>query len=84
MISKSEKKRIKKYLGNHYVASIQKELQAKEIYAKNGEEYSASYITNVMNGQPNEVLEDVIFSLVQKEIVKQEELKEKRKAILNG
>ncbi|WP_407266870.1 hypothetical protein [Tenacibaculum maritimum] len=37
-----------------------------------------------MNGQPHQLLEDVIFALVQKETIKQEKLKEERNAILNG
>ncbi|CAA0150849.1 hypothetical protein V2647_03780 [Tenacibaculum maritimum] len=84
MISNSQKKRIKKKLGNHYVAAIKAELNDLGKLNKKGQQYSSSQITNVMNGQPHQLLEDVIFALVQKETIKQEKLKEERNAILNG
>lgn len=84
MITKAQKKRIKKKLGNHYVAVIKAELKELGKRNKNGEEYSSSQITNVMNGQPHQLLEDVIFALVQKVIAEKEKIKEERNAILNG
>ncbi len=84
MITKSQKKRIKKILGNHYVSVIQEELNTLGERNKHGLHYSSSQITNVMNGQSHTLLESVIFSLVQKKIVEKEKLQEERNAILNG
>ena len=80
MITKSQKKSIKKILGNHYVLGIQKELNLLGERNKHGLEYSSSQITNVMNGKSHTLIESVIFSLVQKKLKAIEE----RNAILNG
>jgi hypothetical protein len=84
MITKQQKKRIKKILGNHYVAVIQEELNSQEKFNKDGNPYSSSQITNVMNGQPHKVIEDSIFSATQKKIIANEKLKEERDAILKA
>jgi len=80
MITKSQRKSIKKIIGNHYVLSIQKELNLLGARNKHGLEYSSSQITNVMNGKSHALLESVVFSLVQKKL----KAKEERNAILNG
>jgi hypothetical protein len=84
MITKSQKKRIKKILGNRYVSEVQKELSALGELNTKGNEYSSSHITNIMNGQLHTVIETTIFSLVQKTIVEQENLSAERNAILKA
>lgn len=84
MITKPQKKRIKKILGNHYVSVIQEELRLNGMLNKSGNEYSSSQITNVMNGQAHTIIEDAIFSVTQKKIVEKEELEKQRKEILSS
>jgi hypothetical protein len=84
MITKQQKRRIKKILGNHYVSVIQEELNSQEKVNKDGNPYSSSQIRNVMSGQPHEVIEEAIFSATQKEIIKKEKIKEERDAILKA
>ena len=82
MIKKAQKKRIKRIIGHRYVVLIQKELNEKNQFNKQGLPYSSSQITNVMNGKPHLIIENAIFSVVQKIIVEQEKIKVQRKAIL--
>ncbi|PKH50840.1 hypothetical protein CXF68_09140 [Tenacibaculum sp. Bg11-29] len=70
MISKADKKRIKRIIGAHYVSDVQERLREKEIVNQRGNEHSASMITNVMNGTQHEVIEKTIYEVV--EIKKQE------------
>ena len=83
MISKSEKKRIKKIIGHRYVGPIQTELNERNEFNKQGETYSSGHITNVMNGEPHGIIEAAIFSVVQKSIAEKEELAKQRQALLN-
>ncbi|MAC86385.1 MAG: hypothetical protein CMC94_05505 [Flavobacteriales bacterium] len=72
MITKSEKKRIKELLGGHYVSVVKEELRLENALNKNGDEHSSTMITNVMNGKPHEVIEEAIYSAVEKKIAKLE------------
>ena len=77
MISKTDKKRIKKIIGVRYVAEVQSRLKEKEVLNKQGNEHSASFITNVMNGQPHKIIEDTIYEIVSEkkaEILKRKQL----------
>ena len=78
MITKTEKKRIKKHLGHRYVSLIQAELTAKNELNKNGNPYASAQITNVMNGVGHAVIEDAIYRAVETK----KALKNKRKEIL--
>lgn len=79
MISKSEKQRIKKIIGHRYVGLIQTELNDSNEFNKQGETYSSGHITNVMNGEPHNIIEAAIYRVVKNKL---EEL-EARKNILN-
>lgn len=80
MISKTEKKRIIKHIGKTYTASVIEELDACNEKNSKGESYSASMVTNVMNGQPNEVIEAAIYRVVQQK----KHLRESRKRLLTA
>ena len=65
MISKAEKKRIKKIIGHRYAGVIQDELNKSNELNKQNEAYSSGHITNVMNGEPHNVIEDAIYRVVE-------------------
>lgn len=79
MITKAQKKDIKRVLGHRYVTEIQSEMLKKRLFNKNNTVYSTSQITNVINGVPHSIIEAVVFELVAS---KKEEI-EKRNALLN-
>lgn len=78
MISKAKKKRIKKIIGHRYVGLIQTELNESNEFNKQGETYSSGHITNVMNGEPHNVIEEAIYRVVENKL----KLIEARKNIL--
>tara|TARA_B110000967_G_scaffold202527_1_gene241535 strand:+ start:1351 stop:1620 length:270 start_codon:yes stop_codon:yes gene_type:complete len=78
MISKSEKKRIKKIIGHRYAGVIQGELNKRNELNKQNEAYSSGHITNVMNGEPHNVIEDAIYRVVEDKL----KLTEARKNLL--
>ena len=61
MISKTAKESIKRIIGHRCAPIIQKELIDSKEYNKYGEPYSTGHITNVMNGESNNVIEAAIF-----------------------
>ncbi|WP_340074490.1 hypothetical protein [Leptobacterium sp. I13] len=68
MITIKQKKQIKKILGGHYVAAIKEELKLANILNKNGEEHSSTMIINVMNGKHHDIIEEAIFSAVERKL----------------
>lgn len=78
MITKAEKRRIKKVIGHRYVNIIQDELNQCNQFNKSGEPYSASQITNVVNGVPHIVIEDAIYRVLRRQI----QITEERKMLL--
>ena len=80
MITKKYKSLIKDIVGHRYVTPIQDELNNRKEFNKDGEAYSRSQITNVMNGERHEVIEAAIFRVVES---KKKELEE-RKIILKN
>lgn len=67
MISKSQKKKIIKYLGSWYSTKIKEHLDNNGMLNKNGESHSLNMIRQVMNGEKNhEEIEASIFELVKK------------------
>ena len=65
MISKTDKSRIKKIIGHRYAGVIQDELNKSNELNKQNEAYSSGHITNVMNGEPHNVIEDAIYRVVE-------------------
>lgn len=82
MITKREKNKIKKVLGNDYCNPISEYLINNAIRNKLGHPFSNASITNVMNGRDNEVLERAIFAAVAKKTIAIEKAKKNRKQIL--
>lgn len=79
MIDYREKKYIKELLGHRYVKHISDYLKENSILNRNGELFSNSQITNVMNGVSHHVIEEAIFEVVK---LKKQEL-EKRQQLLS-
>lgn len=84
MISKSEKKKIQKVIGFRYVADVQNHLRKVGALNKDGEEHSASMITNVMNGTPHEVIEEAIIEVYTQKKKELQAKANKRKNILKA
>lgn len=85
MISKSERKRLKKILGNRYTNAVLKQLNAQGVVNENGKPYSANMIRVVFNGYRNHaIIEEAIYQAA--ELAKQQAKKEqaKRKRILKS
>ncbi len=82
MISKADKKRIKKIIGVRYVSNVKQRLREKELFNQHGKEHSASMITNVMNGKQHEVIEETIYEIVVEKKEKLNVKKIEREALL--
>lgn len=82
MITKRERKKIKKILGNEYSPVVAKELRKAGVMNRNGDEYSDGMIRNVFNGYEHASIERAIYSAIETKY--KEDLKEKkrREAIL--
>lgn len=80
MITKAEKKRIKKVLGWRCAPLIKDYMERKGLLNTKEEPYSSQQITNTLNGVRHDVIEASIFELV---ALKKDELK-KRKQILSA
>ncbi|WP_281980496.1 hypothetical protein [Tenacibaculum mesophilum] len=76
MISKADKKKIQKIIGHRYVADVQSCLKQWGIVNKDGEEHSASMITNVMNGKTHDDIEAAIYEVVAQKKAAQKQRKE--------
>lgn len=88
MIKKTERKRLKKLLGWNYTSAVLAILKNNNITNKKGNPFSASYITQVLNGKENnDAVEDAIFEEYNNRNYykqkKQQEQKRKRDLILN-
>ncbi len=79
MITKSDKETIKDIIGHRYAPIIQDELNENKEFNKDGEAYSRSQITNVMNGERHDIIEAAIYRVVEF-CLKQEE---RRQQLLN-
>lgn len=66
MITEKQKLEIKSYLGHRYVSVVQDELNLTNERDLKNKPYSATIITNVMNGQPHEVIEAAIYRAVER------------------
>lgn len=84
MISKSEKKRLKKILGHRYVSSISNELGKDGVVDSANKPYSPSMITNVMNGKEHSVLEAYIYKAAETAIAIKLKEQSKREEILKS
>lgn len=83
MITKSQKNKIIKILGNHYSSLVMDYLNDHSILNKHGKPYTdAAIIRNVMGGQSHSEIEKAIFAVVLIEKNKKTAETEKRKQIL--
>lgn len=71
MISDTEKNRIKQILGWRCAPIIKDYMEKKGVKNRTGNSYSTQMITNVLNGQPHEKIEDAIYELVAIKLKKQ-------------
>ena len=85
MISKTEKKRLKKILGSHYTTLVQEELQNKGVVNQNNNPHSANQIIGVFNGiREHEQIEEAIYAAAETAIAKNLLIKSKREKILKS
>ena len=68
MITKKDRHRIKDIIGHRYAPIIQDELNDCSEFNKDGQAYSRSQITNVMNGEKHNVIEAAIYRVVEKKL----------------
>jgi len=85
MISKREKNRLKKILGNHYTQAVLEELDKKQILNQNLQPHSKNFIRMVFNGlKEHQEIEQAIYAAAQTIIIKTKEEKAKRNQILKS
>lgn len=83
MILKTERKKLKRVLKNRYIKDVSDILTKKDITTETGAQYSAAYISNVLNGrESNENIELALFELYEKRLSQQSKMKAKRQRIL--
>ena len=67
MITKREKNKIKKILGENYSYRVQEALHNMSVRNRNGMPHSKNMIRNVMNGRPHFEIETAIYKAVETE-----------------
>lgn len=82
MITKSQRKKLKKVLGKTYTSDVLATLKKKNITSRLGKAYSAAMIRNVMNGTAHSVIEAVIFETAEAKIAEVEKENKRRALIL--
>jgi hypothetical protein len=81
-MKKTERKKLKKILGNVFIKDVQDILRKKNILNKKGNEYSVSYISNVFNGiEDNKDIEIAFYELANIRLEKEKELNKLKKII---
>lgn len=64
MITKAQRKTLKKYLKDDYLPEVQAYMEAKKIVSRNGNIYSDSTIRNVLNGiRKNHAIKDSLLAI---------------------
>lgn len=64
MITKTDRRRLKRFFTKPYTADVLKKLSDKQHFNKKGNPFSASYITHVYNGiRAEETIEDAILEV---------------------
>lgn len=84
MITKAQKKKLRKVIGTRYSKLIQAFLIEKNHFNKNGKPYSIAYISHVFNGRYSDInIENAFFEVYN--LIVNEQLKNvtKRQSILN-
>jgi len=83
MITKSQKRKLKKVLGNGYSSKVHEYLQKKGLRNRYGLPFSIETIRQVMNGRNHSEIESHIFSLYEEERKRISEEKSRRSRLLN-
>ena len=84
MITKAQRKELKKVLGHNYTKKVREILFKKGIRNRNGLPHTAVNIRVVMNGQEHEEIEAAIFEAYEKQQKKLEKEAARRAALLNN
>ena len=85
MITKRERKRLKKIIGKEYSYKVLKELNAKGLRNRLGNPYSLSHIRNVFAGKrSHEIIENAIYTAAETAIEKNRNETERRERILQS
>lgn len=83
MITKKERKRLKRVLGSHYTNVVSKQLEADGILDKKGVPYKANMIRVVFSGsRSNHKIEVAIFKAYEKRLTEIKNQKKIRENIL--
>lgn len=81
-MKKTERKKLKKILGNVFIKDVQKILLDKKIFNNKGKEFSKSYISNVFNGaEKNNEIVLAFYELAKIRLDKLNALKNAKKII---
>lgn len=76
-MKKTERKKLKKILGNVYIKDVQEILLKKNILNSKGKQFSKAYISNVFNGvESNNEIELAFFELAKIRLEKIQKLNE--------
>lgn len=85
MITKKERKRLKKIIGNEYSSKVLEELNSQSLTNRHGNPYSAAHINQIFNGKRNhEVIEAAIYRAAETAIAKKNLEEAKRREILQS
>lgn len=84
MITKSEKKKLKKHLKSDYVEDVLQELSLKNITNREGKPYSESMIRMVLSGTPNQHIEDAILTVYSRRKQQFEAREARKKELLSA
>ncbi len=84
MISKAERRKIKKVLGGHYTAAILEELHRLGVRNKYGLPHSATMIQTVMNGQPHREIERAILNAYEQKLAEIKAENERKEKLFNN
>ncbi len=69
MITTEETRKLKVHLKTNYIKDVLRELENKNITNKNGDIFSDTYISAVLNGRKENLdIEDAIFRVYQKRV----------------
>lgn len=79
MITKTERKQMKKILISKWIPDVIEKLKANNVVNKKGEPYTKGYISHVFNGKNDHpVIEDFIFDVYQERKQKLSKMREER------
>lgn len=85
MILKTEKKKLKRLLGNKYIQDVLQDLETKGHFNKEGNPFTKAYISNVLNGtESNQNIEDSLYKVYEERKMQQTKKRAMRRKILQN